>query len=186
MNHFEMATSLAVALVSLSACGETDGSGGSSETTGAGASTTAGTAGSGGAAGSGGTAGDGGTASDGGTAGASAGTTAGGESSGGTGGGCSPTDSGSGIAIPANCEPLNQCLQDACGESYTQCLGENYANGDYSGGACEAAFQCVEACGCEPACSEQCYQNDPACVGCVVGLFLCGYECEDELEACEG
>jgi hypothetical protein len=172
-------------LLALAACGESDDPGEFRDATGQGGSGgSGGSSHSGGSAGSsGGTDSSGGAAGSGGEAGSSAGSGSGG--SGGSGNACNPT-SGSGIAIPANCEPLNQCLQQACGESYTQCLGQNYANGDYAGGACEATFQCIEDCGCEATCSEQCYQNDQACIGCVVGLFLCGYECEDELAACEG
>jgi hypothetical protein len=179
---FETAALLAAPLLALSACGETDDSSEFRDATGAGGSSAAGS-GSGGTVGGAGAAG--GAAGSGGESGGAAGSgsVAG---SGGTGSACNPTNSGSGLGIPANCEPLNQCLQRACGETYTQCLGQDYANGDYSGGACEATFQCIEACDCEPTCSEQCYQNDQACIGCVVGLFLCGYECEDELEACEG
>jgi hypothetical protein len=178
MKLLELATRFAAPLLALTACGESDGQGGSRDTTGG---SSGGTAGAGTSGGEGGTSGGG---AGGGAEGGSAGTGAGG--SGGTGEGCDPTSSGAGIAIPEDCEALNQCLQQACGASYTQCLGPNYSNGDYSGGACAGAFQCIQDCGCEPACSEQCYANDNTCIGCLAGLFLCGYECEDELAACEG
>jgi hypothetical protein len=108
------------------------------------------------------------------------------DGSGGTGPGCTSTGDGAGIPIPASCEPLNQCLKRACGASYTECLGPDPATGNYAGSACARTFECIETCNCERACAEACYENDDTCAGCLAGLVLCGYECEDELDACQG
>lgn len=165
-------------LLALVACGEAEGQSGAFESTGtesSGATSNGGEEGT--SSGAAGEAGNTGT-------GASAGSAEAG--SGGASPGCNPTSGGAGIAIPASCEPLNQCLERACGESYTQCLGTDPAVGNYAGGACASVFRCIQACNCERACSEACYANDDTCVGCLAGLVLCGYECEDELAACQG
>lgn len=158
MKHFQAAGALALALLALGACAEEEDPGEAGDGAGASGSASTGAAGAGSAE----------------------------TSDAGTKYRCTPSTTGAGIGIPANCKGLHECLKQDCGDSYTQCLGKNYAKGDYSGGACANVFECMLACNCEPNCSEECYANDQECMGCVVGLFFCGYECQDELAACQG
>jgi len=141
----------------------------------------------------------------GGGSGASAGSTASGK--GGTGSGKGGSDSGgsdsggttsSGGTTGAGCDPVEQvdmmasecpaydeCMQTACQAEYATCLGENYLEGDFSGGQCEGVFTCIQECDCEETCSQSCVLEDEACFGCFFTFVDCSADCEDELAACE-
>ncbi len=78
----------------------------------------------------------------------------------------------------------NDCLFETCEDKYKACLGDNYMQGDYSGGTCEELQNCVDACGCDQACVEDCSVNKttPACLGCITELAFCGMPCMENLE----
>jgi len=66
---------------------------------------------------------------------------------------CDPTDpTGQAAAYPA----VTDCAQTECQNEYRLCLGANYANGDYSGGECEAYMECSVACDCDETCLMGC------------------------------
>ncbi len=84
----------------------------------------------------------------------------------------------------ADFEEYSDCLFETCEDKYKACLGDNYMQGDYTGGTCEALQNCVEACGCDEACVEDCSVNNttPKCLGCMTQLGICGLPCMQNLE----
>ncbi len=78
----------------------------------------------------------------------------------------------------------NDCLFETCTKEYENCLGENYMARDYSGGTCEKLQNCVDDCGCDQDCVEECSikQTTPACLGCLAALSFCGLPCMEDME----
>ena len=141
--------------------------------------------------GSGGTSagGTGGT-SAGGTGGTSAGGTGGGTTGGGTTSGvnpCSPLDNDD---TSEECTAYRDCSLNECESEFEECMGPNVASGDYSGGVCEAYFDCAADCQsgnqCDIQCLGDCLAESEDCETCLTASSACASEaCPDDYEACQ-
>lgn len=200
MTYFKLSFVFSAALAcSLVACGSDDSGDGSGDkdTTNASNGSNGATNGSGGTAagGSGGTSSSAGGNGGGGT---SSGNTSSGNMSSGngsngstTGGGnpCMPTGT-SGSGGSAECADLGECVQRECESEYAECMGPNFASGDYDGGVCEDYLECARDCqsgdDCDTSCVLGCLGNvGDACQTCLTAAGECGSEsCQDEYEAC--
>jgi hypothetical protein len=192
MTYFKLSFVFSAALAcSLVACGSDDSGNDSSDGDPTNASNGSNGATNGSNSGSGGTdsSGSGGTSS-GGTS--SGGTSSGNGSSGSTTGGsnaCNPTGvSGSGGS--PECADLSECVQRECESEYAECMGPNFASGNYSGSVCEDYLECARDCqsgdDCDTTCVLDCLGNiSDACQSCLTAAGACGSEsCQDEYEAC--
>ncbi len=111
-----------------------------------------------------------------------------------TGGGgsnaCNPGTGGGGGS--EECADLSECVQRECADEYEECMGPNFASGNFSGGVCEDYAECANACqsgdDCDAGCVLECVGNiSNACQSCLIAAGECGSEsCPDEYEACEG
>jgi len=140
----------------------------------------------GGSGGSGGTTGDsggtGGSSTTGGSTNNTSGTTGGGD-----GNAC-----GMGMGMPDSdeCTDYNECAQRECGSEYAECMGDDFASGDFSGGTCESMFECLQGCTsgdtCDFNCAGDCFgEASNPCTDCLLAAGACGEEaCADEYEAC--
>jgi hypothetical protein len=85
------------------------------------------------------------------------------------------------------CNAYNDCMAENCAAEYEGCMGANYQDGDFSGGACEGFLTCVvDDCECDEACTQGC-ELDSGCQNCFVGWAFSscsGQSCGDELSAC--
>lgn len=172
--------------------GSSSGKGGSSGSAGKGGNAGKGGSGQGGAAGAGATAGEdsmggspateGGAPSGGGAPGTSG---AAGANTGATGG--VPTiDECVEDVLGEGCRALLDCATQAC--DLAPCVGEGYAEGDYSGGACETFINCPLECDCDQTCvNEMCTPETASdCMTCLVPRYLCiQAACPDEIAGCE-
>jgi hypothetical protein len=82
------------------------------------------------------------------------------------------------------CAAYDECLLSACATEIATCFGPNWEEGDFTGGACEPAFTCVEECDCEEGCSTECLADDTTCLACFFTFATCGATC-DEAELCQ-
>jgi hypothetical protein len=176
------------------------GKGGSSGTGGAGGSAgNGGSAGKGGAAGKGGSAGmtpTAGVAGEAGSPSGSGGAVEGGAPGAGTPGAGAPgTGATGGVpsvdeciedVLGAGCRALMDCAREAC--DLDACLGEGYAEGDYSGGACESFINCPVDCECDETCvNEMCTPETAGdCLTCMVPQYACiQLACPGQIAGCE-
>lgn len=133
--------------------------------------------------GAGGTGGGSGTSND--TSGSGNNTTA---TTGGDGNACGSV--GMGMGDSTQCSDFGECAQRECESDYAECMGEDFANGDFSGGACEDMFECLQGCSsgdtCDTGCAVDCFGDaSEACTNCMLAAGECGAEaCPDEYEAC--
>lgn len=201
MTYFKLSFLFSAAVATmLIACGSDD-SGGDSGDDGENASNGANaTNGSGGSGGTNAGTGDGGS-SNGGTSngGSSSGNTTNGNTTSGnttTGGGggnaCNPDPSTGGTGGSEECAELGECVQRECSAEYKECMGPNFASGDFRGGVCEDYMECVNDCNsgddCDLGCVLECLENvSTECQSCLTEAGECSAEaCPDEYEACNG
>lgn len=135
--------------------------------------------------GSGGTASDSGGSASGGSGNVTSGNTTGGSNA------CNP-GVGGGSGGSEECTEYGNCVQRECASEYEECMGPNFANGDFSGGLCEDYVECANDCQsgdeCDTACLLDCFGSiSNACQSCLTAAGECGEEaCPDEYEACNG
>jgi hypothetical protein len=117
-------------------------------------------------------------------------TSGGAPSSGGTGleglgGACDAMGQMAGMMMPdmpTNCPAYDACIMKAgCDATLTECFGEN---GDGAGGACGASVSCINACNCDPTCSQACLAGSQECTACFQTSFTCLSGCLTEAFAC--
>jgi hypothetical protein len=71
------------------------------------------------------------------------------------------------------------CIETACGVQFKACLGNNYAKGDFTGGACAEYMTCQMACPCDATantCAATCgqqYMMAGTCATCMTTLSAC-------------
>jgi hypothetical protein len=84
------------------------------------------------------------------------------------------------------CPAAIACEERACDGSLRSCLGQNYQNGDLSGGRCSALAACVQNCGCGTNCLNNCNpQGD--CATCLGMAKQCeDSNCQPERTSCSG
>ena len=94
------------------------------------------------------------TATPSGGAGGSAGTAgAAGGSSGGTGGAAGTATCGS---LTSDTDPCATCVKSKCDAELKTAYGAGYASGDFTGGACSDFAKCLDACGTDCTCQNDC------------------------------
>ena len=188
MTYFKLSFLFSTALAcTLVACGSDDSGNDSDEDDGSNASN-----GSNGAtntdgsnSGSGGTGGSG----SGGTGGSGSSNDTSGNTTGGDGNACNPTGMDGSGGTP-ECTELDECVMRECQSEYAECMGPNFASGNFSGGTCEDYLECAGECqsgdDCDTACVLDCLGNvSSACESCLTAVGECGTEaCEDEYQAC--
>jgi hypothetical protein len=96
------------------------------------------------------------------------------------------TDTGTG----SNCSDseLNDygdCVLAACDDDYKKCYGDNWKDGDFSGGDCEDYIDCYDKCTCDNVstcgndCAAQYMTMTSPCFTCMMSnLSTCGNSCE--------
>lgn len=127
-----------------------------------------------------------------GTSNSNGGTSNGGTSNGGTSNGGSSSNSCDGTDPTGmgmdDCPGLVDCAETQCSDEYETCLGADYLDGDFTGGACADYMDCVVACDeddCD--CQEGCEMSQ-ACSSCfTTTLGNCvANSCLNEALACAG
>jgi hypothetical protein len=84
------------------------------------------------------------------------------------------------------CRALLDCATAAC--DLAPCVGEGYAEGDYSGGACESFINCPLECDCDQTCVNNMCTPETAgdCMTGLVPRYICiQAACPDEIAGCD-
>jgi hypothetical protein len=87
--------------------------------------------------------------------------------------------------LGAGCRALMDCARQAC--DLDACLGEGYAEGDYSGGACESFINCPVDCNCDETCVNNMCTPETAggCLTCMVPQYACiQLACPEQISGC--
>jgi hypothetical protein len=78
----------------------------------------------------------------------------------------------------AETNTYNNCVQTACNDTYTTCLGAGYRSGTF-GGTCGATFKCTSACACTNfTCLAACAPSLD-CVACLEEFSTCSATCTE-------
>lgn len=91
----------------------------------------------------------------------------------GSGGSCG-TGTSTGAGGTANGQACNDCLSTNCNTEYSNCLGPGWMSGTFSGGACSAFFNCLNACCTDATCFQGCQSSlTAACSTCQAAIGTC-------------
>jgi len=105
---------------------------------------------------------------------------------------CSPVRAAALLAVigTLRCAPVEECLTGDCASQLKVAAGDNWPNGDYTGGACADYVTCVAGCACELACSLECrkqYVDSGACLQAMTAVGSCRMgACPDADSQCTG
>jgi hypothetical protein len=83
------------------------------------------------------------------------------------------------------CQAYADCMEEGCGELYEPAFGADWADGDLSGGACGASVPCLEDCGCDATCAQNCIFTNLECATYALQLQSCYMGCAAEFMACQ-
>ncbi|HWZ88169.1 MAG TPA: hypothetical protein VNW92_04945 [Polyangiaceae bacterium] len=100
--------------------------------------------------------------------------------------GCNPLQTLVQSSNATNCPSFVSCEENTCDGSLRACFGQNYRNGDLSGGRCAGLAACIQNCGCGQGCLLGCNpQSD--CATCLNSAKQCeDGNCQQERTSCSG
>jgi len=95
-------------------------------------------------------------------------------------GGCNQEEPDYGTCTETEISDYVDCVESTCGDQYRTCLGENYMQGDFTGGKCQNMMECSVGCKCDDTtCQQQCGTKilEGGCMGCMTNMGNCAIPC---------